>query len=94
MSTTVLEIYDALRSIGVADDKATAAAAEMHARFAAVDREFGVVRRVYRSEFAAVRSDLNVLTIKATVIIVFLLALGVPTLMLLLRMAIRAGAIG
>lgn len=106
MATMVVEIFDALRSIGVAEDKATKAAEamatlepqfavvrqEMHEGFAAVDRQFAGVDR----QFATVRSDLRMLTFRVSLIIA--VGLGVlgasgSAVWLLIRLASKAGAL-
>ena len=53
MATMVVEIYDALRSIGVAEEKATRAAEAM----ATLEPQFLVMRQDYKSEFAATRQE-------------------------------------
>ena len=53
MATMVVEIYDALRSIGVAEDKATKAAEAM----ATLEPQFTAMRQEYRDEFAATRQE-------------------------------------
>jgi hypothetical protein len=90
MTTMVVEIYDALRSIGVAEDKATKAAEAM----ATLEPQFAAMRSEYRSEFAAVRSDLRVLTLRVNLVIAALVMLGAPALWLLVRVASKTGAIG
>jgi hypothetical protein len=74
MSTMVVEIYDALRSIGVAEDKATKAAEAMAS---------------LEPLFAAVRSDIRVLKWQMGL----LFAITGPTLVLLLRVATKVGAL-
>jgi hypothetical protein len=86
MATMVIEVYDALRSIGVAEDKATKAAEAM----ATVEPQFAVMRAEYRGEFAAVRSDMRVLKWQVGL----LFAITGPTLLLLLRVAAKVGAFG
>jgi hypothetical protein len=75
MATMVVEIYDALRSIGVAEDKATKAAEAM---------------ATLEPQFAAVRSDIRVLKWQLGL----LFAITGPTLLLLLRVAAKVGALG
>jgi hypothetical protein len=53
MATMVVEIYDALRSIGVTEEKATKAAEAM----ATLEPQFAAIRQEYRSEFAATRQE-------------------------------------
>ncbi|WP_428531202.1 hypothetical protein [Rhodopila sp.] len=53
MATMVVEIYDALRSIGVAEEKATRAAEAM----ATLEPQFVVMRQEYKSEFATMRQE-------------------------------------
>ena len=53
MATMVVEIHDALRSIGVAEEKATRAAEAM----ATLEPQFLVMRQDYKSEFAATRQE-------------------------------------
>jgi hypothetical protein len=73
MSTMVVEIYDALRSIGVAEDKAAKAAeamatlepqfaamrSEMQAMDSRMQAQFATVRPDMQAQFAAVRSDMQ-----------------------------------
>ena len=86
MATMVVEVYDALRSVGVAEDKAAKAAEAM----ATLEPQFAVMRQEYRSEFAAVRSDMRVLKWQVGL----LYAITGPTLLLLLRVAAKVGAFG
>ncbi|WP_428531618.1 hypothetical protein [Rhodopila sp.] len=53
MATMVVEIYDALRSIGVAEDKATKAAEAM----ATLEPQFAVMRQENQAGFSAVRQE-------------------------------------
>jgi hypothetical protein len=75
-----VKIFHALRSIGVAEDKAAKAAeamATLEPRFAAMRSEFrsasAAMRLEYRGGFAAIRSDLRILTLRVNLIIAFLL---------------------
>jgi hypothetical protein len=85
-ATMVVEIYDALRSIGFADDKAAKAAdamATLEPRFAAV-----------RSEMQAMdlRHGADMRVLKWQVRLLF--AATGPSLLLLLRVAAKLGAPG
>jgi hypothetical protein len=79
MATMVVEIYDALRSIGVAEDKATKAAEAM---------------ATLEPQFAAMRSDIRVLKWQVGSLIAVQALVGVPAVVLLLRVAIKVGAFG
>ena len=53
MATMIVEIYDALRSIGVTEEKATKAAEAM----ATLEPQFAVMRQEYKAEFVATRQE-------------------------------------
>ena len=89
MATMVVEVYDALRSIGIADDKAAKAAEAM----ATLEPQFAAMRQEYKAEFAAVRSDIRVMGLRLNLVIATLLTLGVPSLWLLARIASKTGAL-
>ena len=104
MATMVVEIYDALRSIGVAEDKATKAAeamATLEPQFATIrgEMQLGFPRADHEMQqgfarvdqgFAAVRSDMRVMKWQVGL----LYAITGPTLLLLLRVAAKVGAFG
>lgn len=78
MSTMVIEVYDALRSIGVAEDKATKAAEAM----ASLD-----------PQLSHIRADIRLLKWQVGAMIGVQVVLGVPALFLLLRVAAKVGAL-
>ena len=97
MATMVVEVYDALRSIGVAEDKAAKAAeamATLEPQFAAIRGEMQQGFARVDQEFAAVRSDMRVLKWQVGAIIAVLLLIGAPSVLLLVRVAAKVGALG
>jgi hypothetical protein len=61
---------------------------------ATLEPQFGVMRSEYRAEFAAVRSDLRVLTLRVNLVIAFLVTIWVPAFWILIRIASKTGGIG
>lgn len=78
MATMIVEIYDALRSVGVAEDKAMKAAEAM---------------ATLEPQFAALRSDIRLLRWQINAVIGVLVVLGGPSLWLLVRVAAKLGAL-
>lgn len=89
MSTMVVEVYDALRSIGIAEDKATKAAEAM----ATLEPQFATIRSDIEKLRHETKSDIRVLNLKVNLIIAALAVLGSPALWLLVRIALKTGAL-
>lgn len=86
MATMVVEIYDALRSIGVAEDKAAKAAEAM----ATLEPQFAAIRSEVQAMDLRHGADMRVLKWQVGL----LFAVTGPSLLLLLRVAAKVGALG
>jgi hypothetical protein len=93
-------LRDALQAAGAGPDKASAAAEEVASyeiRFADIRSDVATLRGDIRTEVANVRGDLRVLRIRLNILIGILSLLSVivavPSIGLLLRIAIKIGAL-
>lgn len=107
VATMITEVYDALKDAGASDEKARAAASvlanyddrfnalerQIDRRFNEVDSRFVAFERQIDSRFVAIERSLAIQQLQTRLMIGAMLAIGLPAIWLLGRVAAKVGAL-